>query len=515
MPVCLQIIDYGVLNTNEIEYRELLTTWIDDIAQRENSEKPHFIILPMGDEYNTYLNKYIYDRFGMYGLEVGVIGSCGPEEAYSSQYQFAFSPIMKSTETALPAVELFHKRLHYTRWMILGDTIDILYSINSIQAIVDNYRSITGYSINLLQKRCESDRANFTGINCFSVSDCKSDEACVYPLVNTNHHIIKDSVDEIEKWLKLAQELDPDVLLLNVDQNLPSYLHILKAIGYTPKVIMSFTRAYTVTGPRDYDIDNTYLYYATAFSENQGYGNDNVKAYLGSTSNFMEYVKNNYQKYMNSSVYNMVVDLDGDYEYIARGSLIGVTIQRVVELSSSLRNLKYDDDDEYFDSSPVNNMYITIHNLFSVCEEDKDSVYTQPCSLYSCNCKPWTTFFGPVGFNFNGMNEELKSTLAQIQSYDDYRTPYIVSPSTAPVCNQNGHICTEENGYSDCTCHYITPSPWSWNPVEKSSYFLFPGYIPLYVVAALDMVLLVSLAVFTIKNRRYILIFFFFIFIFM
>lgn len=104
------------------------------------------------------------------------------------------------------------------------------------------------------------------------------------------------------------------------------------------------------------------------------------------------------------------------------------------------------------------------------------------------------------------MNRELKSTLHQIKSYEDYTTPQIISPSTSPICNQNGHVCSESDGYSDCTCHVIYPCPYNWLPKEVNDYYFIDDLsLGLFITFS---ILLIFLAIFVFvffsQNQRYI-----------
>lgn len=325
----------------------------------------------------------------------------------------------------------------------------------------------------------------------------------------------------MKNWLELIRDSNTDVLILNVDENLVTYLLLLKEIQYYPKVIMGLTRSIAVIRPRSLDVDNTYVYYASAFSEKVGYGYSNEQyAYMGSTDDFIKYVDNNYIKFYNSTVYPKAsVDFNGDYEYIARGyniyyyydyrSLIGITIQRIVELASSVKKVNFSDSENFFNYKTFSNILNTIEKGFTVCEKE-DGDIVQNCGILSCKtgCKSWKSFFGPVYFDETHMNRELKSTIHQIKSYQDYKTPNIVAPSTSPVCNMDNHICTANNGYKDCTCSSIYPCPYNWIKTETNKfYYINKSYLAIFYLFSIILSILdIFIIIFFIQNYKYIIV---------
>lgn len=513
MKVCLRYKEIGTIGITEELYIQSLFDWIDDIYDRDVSERPHFVILPMGDEYNVMINKYIYDKYGKFGINNIVVGSwynlfyySAPSDAFRNEYNFALTPIMKTEETALSSIELFHNRMKLRRWFILGDYITIDYTHACAQGIVDNYRTITGEKMILLEKRCESQRMNVSAPSCENFLDCQENEECVYPIVDTNKKNEFEIVKEMKKWLNLVKALDTDILLLNVDSNLSQYLVLLKEMSYSPKVIMGMTRSYTVIQPRLVDFDNTYLYYASAFSEGQGYGDKSIPGYFGATEDFITYVNENSAEYLHSSLFTDTesVDLAGDYEYIARGSLIGITLQRVVEISTTYLHLDYENDNTFFTSYTVKSIKDVLNYDFEVCYED-DGSYSSVC-LQSTNCKSgcthWQNFFGKVAISENGMNNDLTGNIIQIQSYENYTYPYVVSPSNSPICNKNNKICSKINDYKDCTCNYLEPS-WSWIESEIDKYFIDDLNLSLfYVFSSIYDVIIIIIFIFYYKNQR-------------
>lgn len=103
------------------------------------------------------------------------------------------------------------------------------------------------------------------------------------------------------------------------------------------------------------------------------------------------------------------------------------------------------------------------------------------------------------------MNRELKSTLHQIQSYEEYTIPHIIAPIESPICNQNGHICSESNGYADCTCNVIYPCPYNWMPKEIENYY-FTDSVSLALFFSFSVLLIlidIFVFVFFIQNNRY------------
>lgn len=103
------------------------------------------------------------------------------------------------------------------------------------------------------------------------------------------------------------------------------------------------------------------------------------------------------------------------------------------------------------------------------------------------------------------MNRELKSTLHQIQSYEEYTIPHIIAPIESPICNQNGHICSESNDYADCTCNVIYPCPYNWMPKEIENYY-FTDSVSLALFFSFSVLLIlidIFVFVFFIQNNRY------------
>lgn len=142
-------------------------------------------------------------------------------------------------------------------------------------------------------------------------------------------------------------------------------------------------------------------------------------------------------------------------------------------------------------------------NQFSVCKGSNDYTYTQPCSILDCStqCVAWESFFGPIEFDSNGMNNKLEAALIQI--LPNKTTVNIVAPSNSPACNKDKHVCTEENGYSDCTCSYIAPSPWIWRPIEQGKYYTDTGMlVVLYLFSCILILITIGLYVFYFQNRR-------------
>lgn len=93
LKVCLVMKIIDDLSMIKNEYHQAIIDWLDDIKIRENSEKPHFIILPMGDDINVLCNKHIMES-SSYGYNNMVVGSCGPYEAFRTDYKFAFTPYL-------------------------------------------------------------------------------------------------------------------------------------------------------------------------------------------------------------------------------------------------------------------------------------------------------------------------------------------------------------------------------------------------------------------------------------
>lgn len=132
----------------------------------------------------------------------------------------------------------------------------------------------------------------------------------------------------------------------------------MKLIGYAPKAIVSLIRSYTLEDPPAYGLDNTYMYYTAGFTESHGYGNDQINSYLGSSSNFVKYVEDHFSEFFNDTLYPQMAgyEMNNDYEYVGRGALIGVTIQRIVELASTVRKIDFDDDESFFSVQTVNTL---------------------------------------------------------------------------------------------------------------------------------------------------------------
>lgn len=75
MKVCMvvKIIDDSV-STDET-YIETLYEWIDSISKKPVNVRPHFLIQPMGDNFNVIINKYVYEKYGNYGMYNYILGS--------------------------------------------------------------------------------------------------------------------------------------------------------------------------------------------------------------------------------------------------------------------------------------------------------------------------------------------------------------------------------------------------------------------------------------------------------
>lgn len=162
---------------NEANYQRIMREWVDEIAERDIEKRPHFIFTPMGDNYNTMriniikenfffffflffyfllVAEYIYDKYGDFGFNTFLIGSCAPTAAFGDKYKYMFTPLMKTDESATSAIEFFEKRLNFHKWVILSDTHTIDYSIQSVNALVTKFKNIMKHPINLMLKRCTS-----------------------------------------------------------------------------------------------------------------------------------------------------------------------------------------------------------------------------------------------------------------------------------------------------------------------------------------------------------------------
>lgn len=144
----------------------MIKEWIEEIAERDMSQKPHFILTPMGDEYNTLgiiyiiilllVAEYIYKKYGEFGFNTYVIGSCAPSDAYKEIYKYMMTPLMKTDETATATIEYFEKRLKYHKWVILSDTKTMDYSYKAVSSLVSEFKNIMKQPMQLLLKRCTS-----------------------------------------------------------------------------------------------------------------------------------------------------------------------------------------------------------------------------------------------------------------------------------------------------------------------------------------------------------------------
>lgn len=265
---------------------------------------------------------------------------------------------MKSEETMLPAIELFHKRMGLRKWGILADSNTMDYSISIVNAIESEYRDKAGEMMNIVLKRCLSQKSNISAPNCVTARDCYNNEDCVTPLIQLDTKDFYKVYAEIEKWLILLRTYNPEILILNGDENIKIYLAIIKKMKWSPKVILGTVRSYTLVDPRLDGLDTSYLYYAVSFSENQEYKYNNYNGYMGSTDEFIKYIDDNWDILYNDTTYPLIHNYDfvGNYEYLGRGGLIGVTIQRIVELSSTIKKVNYKDDDEFFKQTTVNSI---------------------------------------------------------------------------------------------------------------------------------------------------------------
>lgn len=91
---------------------------------------------------------------------------------------------MRTEEAALPAIDLFHKRMGFRRWAILSQSDIMDYSVSVVNAIESNYKELTKEPMNIVVRRCESQKSNISAPNCESVSDCSNGEDCVVPVID-------------------------------------------------------------------------------------------------------------------------------------------------------------------------------------------------------------------------------------------------------------------------------------------------------------------------------------------
>lgn len=204
------------------------------------------------------------------------------------------------------------------------------------------------------------------------------------------------------------------------------------------------------------DLVNSNWHYFVEFDEIINTGT--TGKYMGKTQDVISYIYNNINE-IPLDVINYKYNNDEDLLYILHGITFGITLQRIMELSSSSEisnKITYPDK-------------INTNLAFSVIK-----TVTQELEF--------TSFYGEILFNSNGFNTAHKGFTFQIQynktttattDNNNKRTISVpVSPSSIPNCNLVKD-CSSNNNYKDCSCKIIYPAEWEWKPSSDDNYIKF------------------------------------------
>lgn len=218
------------------------------------------------------------------------------------------------------------------------------------------------------------------------------------------------------------------------------------------------------------DLINSNWHYFVEFDEIINTGT--TGKYMGKTKDVIDYIYNNINQIPLDVINYSFNNDENDLLYILHGITFGITLQRIMELSSS--------------SSEITNKItypekVNTNLAFSVIK-----TVTQELGL--------TSFYGDILFNSNGFNTAHKGFTLQIQynKTDNNNKQTIsvpVSPSTIPNCNLIKN-CTSVNNYKDCSCKVIYPAIWEWKPSNDDNYIKFSSVFAILFIL-LDICLII------------------------
>lgn len=205
---------------------------------------------------------------------------------------------------------------------------------------------------------------------------------------------------------------------------------------------------------------NSNWHYFVEFDETINRGT--TGRYMGKTKEVIDYINNNIEKipldFINYKYDND--DNEDDLLHILHGITFGISLQRIMELSSS---------------SEVSNKIIYPQKVNTNLAFSVIRSITQTLGS-------WNSFYGEIQFNSNGVNAAHKGFTFQIQyntsetDKSKYETTISVpvSPSTVPNCNLDiSKRCNASNNYRDCSCKVIYPANWEWRSSIDDNYIKF------------------------------------------
>lgn len=257
MLVAVKVIDWAYGGTTDFKNSKMYEKGVE-VCQREQSQKPHFIVAPFNVDFTSQLKQGMQSTVTdpeekIHGCDIPVIVLkyiliiyiySGDSTLLNEQNSFLYALQDEGPDSIRKtAVEFFSERNNAKTYAILSASEGFGYylgqnAFTAIEALVNDEDSDEVRNCKNIMKRCSNNPYDVDAKSCTSDSDCPGNYTCIFAQHQSTKSFGANLVTELRKWMKKIKELNPDVVIFTELEAVPTIIEIAEEIKWDVKGMM-------------------------------------------------------------------------------------------------------------------------------------------------------------------------------------------------------------------------------------------------------------------------------------